>query len=334
MEPVNDPEAERYFAGKTITFNIGYAPGGGADTQARLLAQFLPKYIPGHPQVVVGNVPGGDSLVNAQQTMRKPANGLEWGHFSVGIILQYVTGKTFEGFNPTDPIYLGMVDSGGTPGQLCGLTEVVPNLDAFLKSPRKLRLPETSPASNPAPVMEWMKMVGLPIETVYGYGGTSELRAAFDRKETDLVNRCGDPDLPTFPHWLADNYATPLLYWDKEPPKIMQPLLAQGKYPWYKNVLDVVNATPTQKAALEAYIGLKGVHLHILPPKTPDNIVKVLKTAYGQAIRDPELKTELEKRGQEYNPIEGDELRKRVDAFAASPKDVVETVGKMVQGGN
>ncbi|MFN0071492.1 MAG: hypothetical protein ACKVVP_08400, partial [Chloroflexota bacterium] len=176
-KPIVDPEAERFFTGKTITFSIGYAPGGGADTQARLLAAVLPRYIPGSPQVVVTNVPGADSLVNAQQTMRKTANGLEWGHFSVGIILQAVTGKQFEGFNPMEPVYLGMVDSGGNPSQLCSRTEVIADLESFLKSPRKLRLAETSPASNPAPVMEWMKMIGLPLETVYGYGGTSELRA-------------------------------------------------------------------------------------------------------------------------------------------------------------
>jgi hypothetical protein len=333
-QPIVDPEAERFFSGKTITFSIGYAPGGGADTQARLLAAILPKYIPGSPQVVVTNVPGADSLVNAQQTMRKPANGLEWGHFSVGIILQSVTGKQFEGFNPTEPIYLGMVDSGGNPGQLCSRTEVVANLDDFLKSSHKLRLAEISPASNPAPVMEWMKMVGLPIETVYGYGGTSELRAAFDRKESELTNRCGNADIPLFPHWFETGFATPLVYWGKDMPEVTKPLVAAGKVPWFKNVVDVVNATPNQKAALDAFLGLNGVHLHILPPRTPDNIVRVLKASYSAAIRDPELKAGLEQRGQEHNPIDGDELKKRVDAFAASNKEVVDIVGQMVQGGN
>jgi hypothetical protein len=282
----------------------------------------------------VTNVPGADSLVNAQQTMRKPANGLEWGHFSVGIILQSVTGKQFEGFNPLEPIYLGMVDSGGNPSQLCARTDVVANLDDFLKSSRKLRLAETSPASNPAPVMEWMKMVGLPIETVYGYGGTSELRAAFDRKETEVSNRCGNADIPIFPHWFDTGFATPLMYWGKEPPEVSRPLMAAGKIPWFKNVLDIVNATPNQRAALETYLGLNGVHLHILPPKTPDNVARVLKAAYSAAINDPELIAGLNQRGLEHNPVDGDEVRRRVDVFAASNKEVVEIVGKMVQGGN
>jgi hypothetical protein len=334
-QPIVDPEAERFFAGKTITWSIGYAPGGGADLQARLMAALLPKYIPGSPQVVVTNVPGADSLVNAQQTMRKTPNGLEWGHFSSGMILQAATGKQFEGFDPMEPIYLGMVDGGGNPSHLCGRTDVVSDLDTFMKSSRKFRLAETSPASNPAPVMEWMKMVGMPVETVYGYGGTSELRAAFDRKETEITNRCNNADIQVFPQWFDTDFARPLVYWGKEPPEVGKKLMAEGKIPWYKNLLDVAtSATPNQKAGLEMYLSLNGVHVHILPPRTPENTVRVLKAAYGAALRDPELQAGLEQRGQEFNPLDGDDIRKRVDMFSASNKEVVEVVGKMVQGGN
>jgi tripartite-type tricarboxylate transporter receptor subunit TctC len=55
QEPVN-------FAGKTITMIIGYAPGGGTDTSGRLIAQFLAKYLPGSPNVIVENRPGADGV--------------------------------------------------------------------------------------------------------------------------------------------------------------------------------------------------------------------------------------------------------------------------------
>ena len=40
------------FEGKTITIIVGYKPGGGYDSIARLLAHHLPKHIPGRPTVV------------------------------------------------------------------------------------------------------------------------------------------------------------------------------------------------------------------------------------------------------------------------------------------
>src|SRR5882724_5089571 len=51
--------AEDHFAGKTITIVVGYGPGGGYDAYARLAADHLGKFIPGHPTVVVENMEGG-----------------------------------------------------------------------------------------------------------------------------------------------------------------------------------------------------------------------------------------------------------------------------------
>src|SRR4029077_4361745 len=54
-----------FFVGKIIRIVVGSSPGGGYDYWARLLARHMPKYIPGNPEVVVQNMPGGGSLVAA-----------------------------------------------------------------------------------------------------------------------------------------------------------------------------------------------------------------------------------------------------------------------------
>ena len=56
-----------FYSGKTITLAVPGGPGGGYDAYARVLAQFLPKYIPGHPSMTVQYVPGGGGLVAANQ---------------------------------------------------------------------------------------------------------------------------------------------------------------------------------------------------------------------------------------------------------------------------
>lgn len=334
LPPVNEAEAAAFFRGKTITWTIGYNPGGGADTQARLLAVQLPKYIPGNPEVVVTNVPGADSLLAAQQLLRRQGTGLEMGHFSQGHIMKSLTGTPVEGFDPFGPMYVGMVDAGGGSSSFCARTEVANNLDAFLKTSRPLRVAETSPVSNPAPVMEFMRILNLPIQLVYGYGGTAEIRASFDRKETDATNRCGDADIPNFPHWFNDNFATPLFYWGDEPPDVMQPLLAQGKYPWYKNLKDVVNMTAAQSQALDTYMGLNGVHVHALPPRTPENLANAIKRGWILAVRDPQYVQDLRQRGQDYAPITGEDLRKRIEDFKTLAPETVQILGKMYAGGN
>src|SRR5437870_5658244 len=50
------------FRGKTVTMIIGYAAGGGTDAFGRLTANFLARYLPGSPTVIVRNIPGADGI--------------------------------------------------------------------------------------------------------------------------------------------------------------------------------------------------------------------------------------------------------------------------------
>ena len=51
----------QFFKGRQITVIVGSSAGGGYDIYARLLARYMPKYIPGHPSIIVTNMPGAGS---------------------------------------------------------------------------------------------------------------------------------------------------------------------------------------------------------------------------------------------------------------------------------
>src|ERR1035437_5403340 len=59
--------AADFYSGKTITFVVSSDAGGGYDTYTRLLVQYMLKYIPGTPTMVVQNEPGGGGLRAAQE---------------------------------------------------------------------------------------------------------------------------------------------------------------------------------------------------------------------------------------------------------------------------
>src|SRR4051794_15221535 len=52
-----------YFAGKTVTLQVNYSPGGPTDVTARLIAQYLDKHVPGKPQIIVENKAGAGGLI-------------------------------------------------------------------------------------------------------------------------------------------------------------------------------------------------------------------------------------------------------------------------------
>src|SRR5437899_12415413 len=51
-----------FYRGRTINLLVGSGEGGGFDLSARLAAQFLPRFIPGSPTIVVQNMPGASGL--------------------------------------------------------------------------------------------------------------------------------------------------------------------------------------------------------------------------------------------------------------------------------
>ena len=57
---------------KTLTIVVGSAAGGSYDASARLLARHLGKYLPGHPSIVVKNLPGACSMT-AVRSLDVPA---------------------------------------------------------------------------------------------------------------------------------------------------------------------------------------------------------------------------------------------------------------------
>ena len=83
LNPVAATEAQDFYRGKTVRLVVGYAPGGGYDSYARLVARHMGKHIPGNPAFIVENMPGAGSLASANHLYKlAKADGLTVGHFN------------------------------------------------------------------------------------------------------------------------------------------------------------------------------------------------------------------------------------------------------------
>ena len=95
---LNPALGEEFYKGKKIRIIVGSTPGGGFDTYARLIARHLGKYIPGHPSVLVQNMPGGGMLIAANYIYnRAKPDGLTIGHWTGALTLQHVMGNKAAG---------------------------------------------------------------------------------------------------------------------------------------------------------------------------------------------------------------------------------------------
>jgi hypothetical protein len=83
-----------FYRGKTIELDVGTGVGGGYDANARLVARHLGRFLPGHPAIVVNNVPGGGGIRAANALYNRSArDGSVIGTFSNAMITEPLLGS-------------------------------------------------------------------------------------------------------------------------------------------------------------------------------------------------------------------------------------------------
>src|ERR687898_1689453 len=74
-----------FYKGKTVTYIVSTAPGGGFDLYGRLISEYMQKYLPGST-FVVKNVPGAGHLIGTNTIYSSKPDGLTIGNFNNGLI--------------------------------------------------------------------------------------------------------------------------------------------------------------------------------------------------------------------------------------------------------
>jgi tripartite-type tricarboxylate transporter receptor subunit TctC len=315
---VNKEEIGRQLQGKTITLTVGYAPGGGFDTIARLFVEYAPKYIPGNPKMVVTNMPGGDSLVAAQKTMVQRPDGLNWVLFIDGLIKRDILGG-LDDFDAEQVTYLGTTDNAPPETFFMVRSAVGTSIKDIIASGRPLKIADARGGSGAQ--AEFAKLVGIPIDPVYGYAGTSEYFAAIDRGEADGTFR-GDPTLikRLFPDWVKSKTVTPVLFFDAP---CCEDFIKEGGWEKPPLLTDVVTLTETQKRAYDAHNAIRATRVFALPPNVPDNLRIGLQEAFADTLKDPEFVAAMRERaGTAVALGTGEEIINGVRNMAQQPQDV------------
>src|ERR1700685_865991 len=108
-----DPVAD-FYRGKTITILIGVGAGGEYDLQARLVAKYLGRYIPGNPTLVAQNMTGASGLkmINYLATVA-PHDGTYMGMIQNGLPALQAVGLDGVQFDAAQFSWVGAMAPGG-----------------------------------------------------------------------------------------------------------------------------------------------------------------------------------------------------------------------------
>ena len=314
---------EPNFDGKTVRIVVGFSAGGGFDAYARAIARHLGKHIPGKPTIIVENMPGAGSLIAANFTYNqaKP-DGLTIGHFIGGVVVGQVLG------NPGAQFDSQRFEWIGAPSRLeavCALTKTTGVIDIknWMAAKTPVKLGATGPGSETYDVPRVLQAaLGLPMQIVSGYKGTADIRLAAESGE--VGGTCWGWEVMKA-QWAKALDAGEVRVVIQAVPKA-QPDLAK--------VAVAMELAKSEEAKQLIQVGIHDqsaiLRPFALPPSTPKDIVRMMRRAFQETMKDPQFRTEMQQANLSVDPVDAAEIEKVVasmtsldPALAAKLRDIL-----------
>jgi tripartite-type tricarboxylate transporter receptor subunit TctC len=301
-------EAADFYAGKTITFIVGYRAGGGYDVFTRAVSRHIGRHIPGNPASVVENRGGAGSLIaaNYTYTAAKP-DGLTLGVFGSGLVTQQALGVRGLKFDARKFGYLGSM-SVGTPTCVIMAFTGLKTLDDVLHSKKKLKMGSTGAGSTTDDLPRLMiGLLDAPFDVIPGFKGTSSVRLAMQRKELD--GAC----------WTWESIRTTArAMLDAKGDKRLIPFAMEGHYkeaevanvPQLTDVIKGEDNLKAFKAWLNPYKFFRPV---VAPPNTPKDRLKMLQKALKETMEDPKFLADAKKSKLDVHYTSPEEIKPLVE---------------------
>ncbi len=306
-----------YYEGKRITIIVSGGPGGGNDRMARLLQKFLPKYIPGKPTVIVQNMPGagGVLVANYLYGIAKP-DGLTIGSPQRGFPfaqLLKVEGVKF------DARKYSWIGSTAIESTVLAIRSELPykTFADLQKANKPLMIGGTAPTESSTQFIFFLQeFLRLNAKMVY-YPGSADAMLAVERRELD--GRAGSfSSLKKF----VERGTVKLLIRSRTSEEEIKDLpvdeeLAADK----KGKLFMA-----MRASIET-IGKP----YIAPPKTPPEVINILREAFEKMSNDPELLKFSKNNDMDYTYISAEECQKVMNKLLGQPMDITNEFAKYVK---
>jgi tripartite-type tricarboxylate transporter receptor subunit TctC len=302
--------AQDFYAGKKITLIVGAGVGGGYDLQARVTARHLGNHIPGHPTIIVQNMPARIAAGNFLFA-QAPKDGTTIALLQRGILLAKLIYPTGVRFDIEKFHWLGRLNSETAVTLAWHTTPLKTAKDLFDKELIVGGITGVDPETTPR---LYNSLLGTKFKVVTGYNSTSQIALAIERGEVQGIADWSWSSLKAVrPQWLRDKQITLLMQGAlKKEPEL-------GNLP---SALDFIKNDADRKV-LELHFTQKTAARPILaPPGVPADRVAMLRKALLELMQDKEFLAEVKKAKLEIDVVPGAEIDQVVKLIASTPPDI------------
>jgi tripartite-type tricarboxylate transporter receptor subunit TctC len=310
-----------FYKGKTISVVVSTSTGGGYDIMARAIARFIGTHMPGHPTVIVRNMPGAGGI----PAMNYLYNVAEKDGTVIGAVqnntpLEPLFGTKEAQYDATKFNWLG-TPSFEVSMVLVWHTVPVNSVDDLKRI--ETRMGASGANSTPAFYARLLNAtLGTKMKLINGYPGQNDAFLAMERGEID-----GYPSVfysaltSTRPNWLRDKLAKPIVQYGPERLKEL------GDVPFAPDLL----TNEDDKLLMQAAFAPQALGRPLVaPPGVPADRVAALRKALADTFADPDFLAASAQMGLVVNePRTGAQLQDTIMRAYQSPSRVIERLRKL-----
>jgi tripartite-type tricarboxylate transporter receptor subunit TctC len=305
-------ETEALYKGKTVVIYIGFAPGGSYDYFGRLVGRHIARHLPGNPTVVAQSMPGAGSFTAANYLYaRAPRDGTALGIVSQTVAIEEALGTSGVQYKASQFNWIGRATS---------VNEVSLTFHSSnTKTIRDAIAHETTMASTGAgsPSETYLKLLNAVAATKFKlvgpYPASNDAMLAMERGEVDGAFTSYNTLKVSRQDWLREKKINILVQYGER----------SADLPDVPYAVDLAK-TEADRQLMAFYVSSEQIgRAFLAPPEMPAESVAVLRRAYDETMRDPQLLAEIEQSHSEFSPLSGDKLQRLVAATADVPPAIV-----------
>lgn len=305
--------ADDFYKNKNVTFLVAADVGGGYDLYARALAPYLKQHIPGHPNIIVQNMPGAGGIVMANYMATHAAtDGSVIGLTLSPVVLNQLTRPKQIHYDASKFVWLGTIDAQTNVLFVSAAKTTVRSIADAEKTEVVIGATNANSFLFQEPKL-MNALLHTKFKIVGGYKGVRDLDLALERGEiaghvspwSTVKSEHGD--------WLKDGKIV----------IVIRTGAATADLAGVPYLIDLVK-DPKAKA-LASLVDMSSILGRSLaaPPGTPAERTKVLREAVAAAIKDPAFVAEMDRRKLPVQYRSGEDLQAYVaKALETSPATV------------
>jgi tripartite-type tricarboxylate transporter receptor subunit TctC len=323
-----DPTVASVWEGKTLTVVVSQPPGGGTDSTARVVARHIGRFLPGNPNVIVQNMPGGGDRIAANFIYAARPDGLTIGLFDNGVMSYQLRGEGPEQGVRFDAAQFGWLGSPTVLGDSFLVHKRTGITGATVKQleTKEISMAQVSPGAA-SHVNQILLTAGLgwKIKGVFGYEGTAGRLLGIERGEVDSIVSSWDGQRRAALANIQNGTLVPVLVIGD---RLNDPLLAG--VPRASELFASRDAEAQQLLAFTAQPNEWGRPFSA-PPKLEPKVLESLRTAFALTMADPQFLTDAQQIQLDVIPVTGEHLQQMITEYLRIPKSTVERLDKLIE---